>query len=333
MRKIANVIKNPWTITIGSGLIIALITFLLKLVSLEDIRRLPAICKSFLTTSIEFTVWQVILLILLIPAVLLIIRTILKSKRQVGWPNYLSYTSDNIGGISWQWDDYRGYCIVTDDSLKPICPKSKCKCELSVTSRYDRNKGHIIQFTCPVCGFETYERGHSVQDVLRPVTMEIERRLRVKGFDVWPKGMVFMFLHGRVKSSTKPKSPLLSIIWSTLRNRIEDERDAANPVTGPVEQRPKPRSHRYSYPLSPVPAFCPRGEAAEMCPLWPKESASISVNLRLIKRDKISAFSPISARNSPSSFFCWLLFENMLKCAHIWPWANVTCPELSLRWA
>ena len=128
-----NFLMNPWTVTIGGGLILSTIIsvindFIKKEQVFSSIRMiLSTTYKTFLAIlNYRIRVWWLLLgVIILIFIFILFVMNLDHIQTTSSKPEFLEYTQDIILGYKWKWnwqkDIYGKYCI---ENLCPIC--SRC---------------------------------------------------------------------------------------------------------------------------------------------------------------------------------------------------------------
>ena len=120
---------NPWTVSIGSGLIILGITIIIDLVTAEKVfstigKILTSLWNAVLTfLNFEIKVWWLLIgIAFLILGLYLWIKYLDYKQPAAANPEFVQYTRDTILGYNWKWtwnkDLYGKYSI---ESLHPIC--------------------------------------------------------------------------------------------------------------------------------------------------------------------------------------------------------------------
>lgn len=150
--KFKRFMKNPWTISIGSGLIVLVITIIIDAVSTKQIfSTIGAIFVAIWNGIVVFLnfdvkVWWILVALVFIFLVLYVIYKITDTKP---FPKNhpMSYKQDNILGYKWKWlwikDDTGCYNI---DHLHPVCPN--CDTPLRIKS----DSYGIPRLKCLRCG-------------------------------------------------------------------------------------------------------------------------------------------------------------------------------------
>ncbi len=147
---------NPWTIAIGSGLTVLLVTIVIDLITAERIfSTIAAILSSvwngvFAFLNLKLKVWWVITGIAALVFALYIWSKYLDSKKIVQKdPPFLEYTKDYILGYQWRWTwEKTLYGKYDIENLHPIC--SECETPLTCACGYG-------QLHCLRCN-KTYQK-------------------------------------------------------------------------------------------------------------------------------------------------------------------------------
>jgi len=100
----------------------------------------------------EFTVWQIILGLLVLFIILIILNKLKGDKQSE--PAFKSYISENIGGYtwtwSWKWNDTTNSWNI--NNLNPECPKCK------TIMHYDFDYGlDLYKVNCPRCDYYAFK--------------------------------------------------------------------------------------------------------------------------------------------------------------------------------
>lgn len=130
--KIKQFFMNPWTVAVGSGLIVMLVTIIIDFLKAEKIfstikEVLIAVWTALLIIfNFEVKVWWLLVGILVLACALWIWVKYLDSKQSANSePQFLEYTQDMILGYKWKWtwakNSWGKYDI---EQLHPIC--SRC---------------------------------------------------------------------------------------------------------------------------------------------------------------------------------------------------------------
>lgn len=111
MKKEKSFWTNPWTVTIGGGLVVLLITVIVDAITAEKIfNTLKALLSFVWNIVISFLnfrlkVWWILCGIAVIVFVLYILIRVNDAKPQnIEKPKFLEYTEDHILGLSWRWN-------------------------------------------------------------------------------------------------------------------------------------------------------------------------------------------------------------------------------------
>lgn len=147
MKKPKHFWNNPWTVSVGSGLIVLIITLLIDLVTAEQLfstigNVLSFIWKAVISfLNIELKLWWVLVGIAILFLILILWSKLIESSsaKQIE-PEFIKYTKDTILQYRWNWvwekDLYGKYKI---ENLHPIC--RECETPLTITySGYGRLK-------------------------------------------------------------------------------------------------------------------------------------------------------------------------------------------------
>lgn len=121
-------LMNPWTVTIGGGIVLSVVCDLIKKESVfNTIKTIVSKVGKIITIILNFNikVWWLLLGVALIIFVLVMYTKSLEHAE----PQFLEYMQDELLGYKWRWtwqkDLYGKYRI---DELHPIC--SKCETPL-----------------------------------------------------------------------------------------------------------------------------------------------------------------------------------------------------------
>lgn len=168
-------LMNPWTITLGSGLIILLVTVVIDLVTAEKVFSTLATiifsvwCGILALLNFELKVWWVLAGIAVLIFARFLCSKYLDSKQTTHKdPEFISYTKDYILGYHWKWiwkkDLYDKLYI---ENLHPVC--NECETPLTLSYGYGELK-------CLRCG-KVY---HNAQPDENDVKMLIHDNVRRK---------------------------------------------------------------------------------------------------------------------------------------------------------
>ena len=134
--------NNPWTVSIGSALVVLLVSLLIDFITKEVVFStlkncfifLRNVISSFLNTDVK--IW----LIMLISIVLVILFCLGRKWKEIKTvaittPAFLSYTTDDILQFKWKWHWEKNYDGKYDiEDLHPVC--SKCETPLVEGKNY-----------------------------------------------------------------------------------------------------------------------------------------------------------------------------------------------------
>lgn len=140
---------NPWTISLGSGLLVLLITIAIDLITAEKIfSTIFTVLSSVLNGILAFLnfklkVWWVITGIAALVFALYLWSKYLDSKKmEQNDPAFLEYTKDYILGYHWKWrweKNFDGQYEI--QNLHPICSE----CETPLTRDYGYGQMHCLR--------------------------------------------------------------------------------------------------------------------------------------------------------------------------------------------
>lgn len=132
MKYIKKILKNPWTLGIGTtligGILLSLITDRIKGVNwLSTMTYAVQIVVNAIIAFMNFEVkvWHIVSVILVLFVILSLFVKVLQDKEKNSRISFLDYTTDFYSGFSWKWTyskNWEGKYEITD--LHPIC--SKC---------------------------------------------------------------------------------------------------------------------------------------------------------------------------------------------------------------
>lgn len=153
MKTRLKVIMNPWTVAIGSGIILTILTDIIKKDTLFStlefsITKLWNVLIAFLT--IELKMWWVLVGIVALICAVLIALKVQSSKQQIkDDPKFIEYTKGRILEYEWKWrwekDCFGKYKI---DDLHPVCPQ----CETPLVADF---VGYSGKYKCLRCNYGT----------------------------------------------------------------------------------------------------------------------------------------------------------------------------------
>ncbi|MBP7706057.1 MAG: hypothetical protein KA243_02300 [Candidatus Aminicenantes bacterium] len=168
-------LSNPWIIAIGGTALGTWVASWIvgKNLLREAIRLLGKVLRflgNVLGSHISLPVWLLIIIALSIPAILILLISLLGSAdKQSLQPAWKAYTKDTFDGITWRWQYRLNYEDKYDiESLLPFCPV--CDCQLIM---------HGSSFNCPHCGFDKYNYNGKSEIELRLI---IHHNLRQRYF-------------------------------------------------------------------------------------------------------------------------------------------------------
>ena len=132
MKKEKSFWTNPWTVTIGGGLVVLFITVIIDAITAEKIFNTLKVLLSFIWNIVisilnfRLKVWWLLCGIAVIAIVLCILIKLSDKKSQtIEKPKFLEYTEDHILGLSWRWRWERMYDgKYRIENLEAVC--SKC---------------------------------------------------------------------------------------------------------------------------------------------------------------------------------------------------------------
>lgn len=132
--------KNPWTVSIGSGLVVLVITVIIDMITAEKvfntIRNIFSFALKVLLVFLNFELkmWWLLIGVAALIFVLWIFIKYKDSRHLVSdEPQYLEYKQDTLVGYKWKWTwrkNYFGEYSIED--LHPIC----MKCSTPLTYNY-----------------------------------------------------------------------------------------------------------------------------------------------------------------------------------------------------
>lgn len=153
--KFKNFIMNPWTISLGSGLVVLLVTVVIDVIDVFTAEKIFSTIKKILVAIraallyflyLEIKVWWLSVGIAILILTLWIWTKRLDSKQSApAEPKFLEYTQDIILEYRWKWTwkkDYFGKYSI--DQLHPIC--AHCG-----TPLVDSQSGYGGRYTCLRC--------------------------------------------------------------------------------------------------------------------------------------------------------------------------------------
>lgn len=175
--KIKQFFMNPWTIAIGSGLIVTLVTIIIDFFKAE---KIFSTIKKVLTTvwtvlfavlNFEVKVWWLLVGILVLAFALWIWVKHLDLKQSVNSePSFSEYTQDTILGYKWKWtwtkNSWGEYRI---DHLHPIC--SQCDTPLVYNEI-----GYGGKYTCLRCNNGTNRPMPNYENVKMLISDNVRRK-------------------------------------------------------------------------------------------------------------------------------------------------------------
>lgn len=176
--KLKKFFMNPWTVTIGGGLILSVILSVINdFVKKEQVFStintiLSTICKVLLEIlNYRIKVWWLLVgIIILILIIFIFVRYLDYTHRNSIEPEFLEYTQDIILGYTWKWnwqkDIYGKYYI---ENLCPIC--SQCH-----TPLIEELIGYGIHYKCLRCNREYYENMPDFDNVKMMIADNVRRK-------------------------------------------------------------------------------------------------------------------------------------------------------------
>lgn len=175
MKKSKSFWKNPWTVSIGSGLIVLVITVIIDMITAEKvfstIKTILSIALKALLAFLNFELkmwWLLIGVAALIFALWICVKH-QDSKQSVPTePQFLEYKQDTLLGYKWKWTwgkDYFGKYSIED--LYPICMKCSTPLTYNCTG-YGRLK-------CLRCD-EVYQKALPEEDDVKMLICDNVRR-------------------------------------------------------------------------------------------------------------------------------------------------------------
>lgn len=156
MKKWKEFLMNPWTVTIGGGLILSIIISVINdLVKKEQvfstIGTILSMIFNKLLTFLNYRIkvwWLLIGIIVFIILFILFVMYLDHTQTTPNKPEFLEYTQDILLGYKWKWnwqkDIYGKYCV---ENLCPIC----LQCD---TPLVDNTYGYGGKYKCLRCGEE-----------------------------------------------------------------------------------------------------------------------------------------------------------------------------------
>lgn len=129
MKKIGGFWKNPWTVSIGSGLVVLVMTVIIDMITAEKVFSTIKTIFSILVNAIlaflnfEIKVWWILIGIAALLLALWVWVKIRDSKVDTV-TQFLEYNQDTVLGYTWKWvwekNSFGKYSI---EDLHPICQK------------------------------------------------------------------------------------------------------------------------------------------------------------------------------------------------------------------
>lgn len=150
--KLKNFMMNPWTVGIGTGLILLVVTVAVDLITAVKIfstlkNVIVTVWKWILAfLNFELKIWWVLAgLAIVVFALNEYLKYIDKKQQEENKPPFLDYTKADILGYKWKWywkkDMYGTYTV---DNLHPVCNR----CETPLVDNYH---GYGGRYKCLRC--------------------------------------------------------------------------------------------------------------------------------------------------------------------------------------
>ena len=175
--KLKKIIMNPWTVSVGSGLVVLLVTVVIDIFTAEKIfstiKKILVAVWTFLLTLLNFEIkvwWLLIGIAVLIFALWFWVKHLDSKQSAPTAPAFLEYTKDTILGYKWKWTwekDYLGKYRI--EQLHPIC--SKCD-----TPLVDSVTGYGGRYTCLRCNNGTNKPMPDFNNVKMMISDNVRRR-------------------------------------------------------------------------------------------------------------------------------------------------------------
>ncbi len=162
--KFKRLVNNPWAYTIVGGIVVITVPQWILKIDFISILKTVAIflwhlIVAFLFFDFKVSIWMILVAIIVLVALLLIKKSIIKSTiKEEQPPTWINYKKDKIHGLLFVWE-YKE----TDNNkmnitnLKAVC--EKCLCDLDTTYAFTN------QFQCPDCQTPYTYSGNDIQDV------------------------------------------------------------------------------------------------------------------------------------------------------------------------
>lgn len=106
-KKVKNFLMNPWTVGVGTGLIVLLVTIVVDWISNEKIfntlsKAVVAVWKGILISlNFELKIWWILVgLAFIVLSVFILYRITATRQQKQPAPPFLDYTSDSILGYT-----------------------------------------------------------------------------------------------------------------------------------------------------------------------------------------------------------------------------------------
>ena len=175
-KKTKDFLMNPWTIAIGSGLLLLIVTIVIDVVSaltiLSTIKKNFAVILNGILSFLNFRlkVWWILLGVVFIVFVLHLISEYCDYKQKAtSEPKFVEYTKDYILGFYWKWTWDRRYDGKYDIvNLHPVCSK----CDTPLTNS-DISYGKL---KCLRCNEEYWQHLPSEQNIKLMITDNVRRK-------------------------------------------------------------------------------------------------------------------------------------------------------------
>ena len=156
-------VHSPWTVSVGSGIILFILTSIFKdkpvFSSLWSVFKW---CWNLMISILNFDikVWWLIVFVVFIVFILYVIDKYLSDKQECSTYDFRDYKQDVFFQYKWiwgwQWSSHRNAWIISD--LKILCPKCDTVMDLSYMS-----------FTCPRCNTQIMQSScdkHKVESLI-----------------------------------------------------------------------------------------------------------------------------------------------------------------------
>lgn len=170
-------LTNPWTVAIGSGLVLSGISVIIDLTNKKQVfstisAMFIKICEIFISIlNYRIKIWWLLVgLIILILSFMVIVKCWERTTAKNDKPDFYEYAQDEILGYKWKWtwgqNIYGEYCV---EKLCPVCSQ----CDTPLVEIY---QGYGRKYKCLRCETEYFKPMPDFEHIKMLISDNVRRK-------------------------------------------------------------------------------------------------------------------------------------------------------------